>query len=72
MDRTNDPAPPNIPAAVWQPYEMELDTVVHELGHAVADVSQIEPVTRIEEGIVGRYTEQYLVLIRTTDKPAGP
>jgi len=47
----------------------ELDTVVHEVGHAVAQ-SMVEPPTAWP-GRPARYTEEYVDLIRDTPRPAS-
>ncbi len=51
----------------WNATLTEQDTVVHEVGHAVAD-SRAEPVTR-RPSEPGRYTEEYLKEIRESTKP---
>jgi hypothetical protein len=50
---------------------VEQDTVVHEVGHAVADSSDEEGVTTAPT-VPSRYSEKYLNLIRRNDKPRSP
>ncbi len=48
----------------------EQDTVVHEVGHAVGrSISESPPVTRYAQGTPSRYTEWYLMCIRSAVKP---
>lgn len=55
----------------WNISQEQQDTVVHEVGHAVAN-SNTHPVTLLlVNGTFSRYTEEYLLRIRSSDKPAG-
>jgi hypothetical protein len=56
----------------WDAVRKQQDTVVHEVGHGVANYGA-EPVTRFySEGVYSRYTEEYLWSIRYSQKPRNP
>ncbi len=54
----------------WGPETLERDLVVHEVGHAVSWIGS-HPVTRWDQGVPSRYTEEYLRGIRVSKKPLG-